>query len=912
MLLAVVPALTLRPVGTPAPSPARPSGLTAFGAGVCSGGKSPGTYNGSATILGGPLATPAAANVSVAMDYAYLFNYTTATGHTTFTCESGNASAVANAHGRFTINASIPATICNRVGCSTFTGPFGAPRFGVVPGPPAGYFLRSAVAGGTVGLSIVHALESVTVAPAGRWTVSVNAPSELRSQALAADGSPSPAQIRFEFSLAGDGWSFVAPAAGGNVSVIAAPGASIGTFTVRANGSYGGAALTAPPVSDELTAVATAIGDAGLAATSVDAGASVGVALNASGAAGYAYTAEVAPGLGAASESVACMTQPAPGGTVAIACAGPVRFATAGTAQPVVQLTNGYSSDAWRLASVEVADPLAITVTPTIVRAYANSSFQIQVAVAGGTGTAPFGPACVDPGDGVTVCAAGPSSAWSLTVAAPVVGDHEGRATVRDAGGSNVSLAFPTVVSARPALGALALTTSAPVAGSVDAVRGYLVGGAFPATFWWNLSSPATTVASGTVGAGGLLAANLSFSVPGPTNLTLTVADALGTVVASAAPIVVLPGPPDRLVFGTVGANRSAAGTAVPLALTATDLFGDAVGPFAAVVNLTVVGPVGSVGGAWVNGSFGATFLAGSGGFAQLPAAAWSRGALGIEFTATAAGRWAVLASAGAGTGPLTASAVLEVGADAAHLRLADPRVATPGARTNDTLYTVTDRFGNALAGGFLVVRAVFGPAVSIVQSRVEDADGISTVWVNYSAPNADAGAVYVESALGGAVLATLYVPAFAPPTVGSSVLVAVAAVAAIAVASFVVTLIRRRSRPGPAVVPVEAELERLAVGRAHVLARLARDGPLAADDLEEGCPAPRPTATEVADWLESLVTEGAVLRRRTPYGAWEYAAADPSPESTPAPLQIDLDPAALERALGRRDAEREDVPPPA
>lgn len=888
---------------TPSWAPAPSSALMPFSAGTCPGSPSSGTYNGSVAIVGGALASPTAANVSIAMAYAYLFNYTTSSGHTTFTCEVGHAGAVSDAGGRFSMTATLPATSCNRVGCSTFSGPFGTPTFGIAPTLPAGYFLKSAVDRASVELSIVHALESVTVTPAGRWTVSVNAPSALAATALAADGTASPVPVRFVFGLNGSGWSFPAPAIGGNASVVAAPGASIGTFTARASGTYGGAALTTPSVSVELTAVATAIDDAALAATSVDAGASVGVNLNGSGAAGDTYTAEVDPGLGAAWEPVPCTSASAPGGTVAVACSGHLTFAAAGTADPVAHLTNGYSSDSWRLAQVTVAAPLRVGVAPTPIRAYANTTIEVHVAVAAGTGTPPFGPACVDPGGGVSDCVTGPASSWTIAVPAPAVGEYVGRASVQDAGGANASADFPTIVSARPELGALAVTTSAPVAGSVDAVRAYLVGGSLPAAYWWNLSSPAATVASGTVGAAGLLSANLTFTVPGPAVLTLTVADALGTVVASPARLDVLPGPADRLAFDALWGNASSAGVSVPLTLTATDLFGDPVGPFAAEVNLTVVGPAGSAGGAWVNTSLGASFLDAEGGRAALPSSAWADGALALAFTTTTGGRWAVLASAGTASDPLTASAIVDVGADAEHLRLADPRVATPGARTNQTLYTVTDRFGNALAGGFLVVRAVFGPAVSVAQSRVEVADGISTVWVNYSAPNADAGAVYVESSLGGAVLATLYVPGFSAPAVAASVVAAVVAVGGIGAGCLAVALLRRRrAGTAAATAPVEAELERLAVGRAHVLARLGADGPLGTESLVEGCPGPRPTAREFDDWLEALVTEGAVVRRRSPYGAWEYALGDVPPPDAPIVLKVDLDPEALERALGRRD----------
>ncbi|MCI4350922.1 MAG: hypothetical protein L3K15_05360 [Thermoplasmata archaeon] len=885
--------------------PASPTGLALVGS-VCPGTLDPHAFAGTLAIVGGSLPATSVANVSVNLTYHYLYNDTTKGGGTTFTCRVGSVSGATGSDGRFTLNASLPADFCTSTTCATYTGPFGTLAFGTPPSPPAGYFHKVDRTGGSVALSFVEAQSAVTLAPAGRLTVSVDAATNVRASVVAADGSPSPAILEDGWQLTGAGWTFATPPTGANATVLATSNAGPGSLSLTVNGSFRGSPVSLPPVTLGLTAVATSIRDGNMFPTALDAGSAASVVINGGGAAGYAYTAWFSPGPGPGSVPLACTTNATPGGTVGILCQGRAIFPVRGTTVPVATLTNGFSEVSSTFSPVVVAAGLGFAVTPDPAGAYAGSLVSYDVSVAGGSGTAPFGPACLAFGDGATYCDRTPGPTWHLIIPAPPVGSWNGAASVADAGGANVSVPVVTTVVDRLSLSALLTPTNVVTAGDSVAVRAVLAGGLLPAEYWWNLSAPATTVAAGTVSADGLVAINVTPLLAGDLVLTLTIRDGLGTTVANATTFSVAPGPATRLSADAVTGNATAAGVPVAITLAALNVLGDRVTSFAAGVNVTVSGPSGVLGaGVGVTGAAGPVFTLGSGGHVALPSSAWHHGELNVTFTATIAGRWLVVFATAPGTaGSTTGGLVVDVAPDTDHLELSRPLVVTAGARTNATLYTIGDVFGNSLAAGYVVIQSLFGGELTIRHAPVLVDHGRSTVWVNYSAPSGSGGTVDVTSAAGEPLLPTLQVPAGLAPTLTPLAIGGLALLGAAVGATGATVVVVRRRRRGRGTAPAEVaegELERLAAGRARILTELENGRSLTLEELRAGLGLLDPTDGEIAEWVGSLVTEGSVRPHPTESGRTAFAAV---PYADPVAPRVELDPAALDRALESRDAD--------
>jgi hypothetical protein len=244
---------------------------------------------------------------------------------------------------------------------------------------------------------------------------------------------------------------------------------------------------------------------------------------------------------------------------------------------------------------------------------------------------------------------------------------------------------------------------------------------------------------------------------------------------------------------------------------------------------------------------------------------------------------------------------VLPVRADDRQPRLSDPEVLHNSSRSASTRYLIEDPYGNPILEGYVVVRSAFPGSVQNVDQPVVPGPSGSSVWVNFTAVGDGAGTVQVLSAYGLPLLAPRPVPAVSAGASGLTDLALLAGAVTLVVAATVLHL-RYRRRPERAPVDVgEAELERYAAGRAHVLTRLA-GGPVEAEADLSGAwsgPAPSPTPSEITEWLTTLIAEGTVLAQNGPDGRPEFLRAD----AAEVRAELELDDAALERALARRDA---------
>jgi hypothetical protein len=777
----------------------------------------------------------------------------------------------------------------------------------VTGGAARAYFLSSHLSGHVARLDWVAALNSVTTTPVGFGTYSVGAPVPVRANALDGAGNASVANVSYVWRLSGTDWSVNGSSDAATLDVADHGDASTATATVWVNGSFNGTPIALPAVSVYLSAVETASTGSSLSPGALDVGTAAAVTLNATGAFGYTYRATLSPGDGAAPLATTCSSVDGPGGVANVVCDFTLRYSEPGNPQPSAFVTNGYSPAEFAFPVVPVSSALSVLAGPDPDRAYLGDPVTVQVAAAARTGTAPYGPACLVSGDGRYFCDTAPGPDWTISVSYAYLGSYDATVTVADAAGTNLTVPLLVEIVDQPQITRLSLNRTVVARGGPVTASASVTGGAFPLDYWWNVSDPASTLASGEVDSDTIPPVSfVSGFIASNETVMLTVVDALGTVVANTTTLTI-ERPAVGVALRSPQTNGSTeAGSPLALSIVAVDASGSVVDGFAGAVTLALSSGCGPT---WVNDSAGP--VNGTSGTYALGAAAWSRVGLNVTVTPTEVGTCGVAAT----TPAFSAGTALAfpVDADAGHLHLVRPEVVRSHPGDNATLYTVLDRFGNPDPSGFLIVETRFGATLTEVDSAIRvGPGGAALVWVNYSSPG-PGGTLTVLGESGVAVLGPIAIPGLpassAVPTwawFGLGALLAVVSVVA-------VVRFRRRGAAAVEETPGDPDepLRRLAEGRAHVLARLREHDGADLDTIAAGFPGPPPDAAELAEWVGTLVTEGLVEPSVGTDGRPRFRLTNPEP--APSPPRVEVDTAALDAALAQRDRDAADeaAPPP-
>lgn len=910
LLTSVLLGISLGQIAPPTTTPALFHSQSVPGGVPCPGAELPHNYSGTVVVNGQPNGS------SVALSYSYAAVVTTnLTSGVVLSsvCSSENGTIYPGQNGSFALSIDpVPRTNCTIPDngsdgqCVSVEGPYELVSLAPSAPLPPGYFPSIVQNGTTFRVGLYSYLARLSLTPsAPTVTFSPGALDRFQANPWTGAGTPTPMVPQYDWTLDGVGWTFAAPPVGPFVNVTAAPGAGIGNLSVVGTLPVTGGTLTTPSVSVELLSVSTMIGSADLERTVMDVGQSATVEVNATGAAGYTYRATLQPGLGAPPTVTPCTASAAGSGGTALSCVASWNYTSVGIAQPVVTVSNGFSTATWQFPDVTVNPAPAVSISPATPAGYANATLPLVVQVASGTGTAPFQRACLVAGSGPIDCIDSAGPTWSFTPEFASPGRYSVSAWTVDGTGVNRSVNGTARIVA-PLSVSISSDASAASIGTPLGVSALVLGGDLPARIWWNASGGSGSATSPEVSVDGSVGSTFYPSAVGVLSVSVTVVDSLGTVVSTSEVWAVGPGTATSVVPDVLPATSSIR-TGMPLAIDwqALDAAGEAVYDFAPVseIRLALGGSVQNVAG-WVNASGLGPLPGPLPGWFDVPSAAWIGGSLNVTVTVSEAGPVDI---------GLIVTADLPGGADVVHvivlpnvdqLRLSDPVSSPSGARANDTLWQVTDRFGNPAPGASVVLVSSFdGVSERTVVPVLSEPDGATEVWVNVSAPNIFAGTVTVSDLAGDLLLAPIEVPGIAGPWTpflsGLALPIGVASGAGIGVVA-----LRRSRRIRRKVTDVagddESALQRLAEGRAKVEEIVRRAGSLDLAGIAVSWE-PAPAPPDLADWVASLLTDGTLDATFGGDGTARFCLS----AGQRAPDRVVLDVDAFERAERRRDEAR-------
>ncbi|HLN50626.1 MAG TPA: hypothetical protein VK455_00990 [Thermoplasmata archaeon] len=881
---------------------------TAFAtSGACAGSHLRPVYAGTLKVDGGPLPPNGTGGATIRFSYFVDVWVVDEPGGVvaSASCASLSGSVTTDAGGAFSFAPTTPRSYCtpvpNGTVCTDYSSAIGPLTPSLSEPPPDGYALSFDVTSDAADLALVWLLEDITLSPAGSTlTVAPGAPISLVASGWQGNGSATPLDPAYTWTLNGTGWALSTAPVGDRATIVSVPGATAGKLTVQAEATVNGTALSPPPRTIALDAVATTLAEAELNRTELDVGSNVSANVTVVGAAGYAYRAWLDPGLGLAAVQVPCGTTAYGPGTVLATCLANLTYTGPGIAQPAFNVTNGFSAAIGQFPSVMVDPAAALWVTPGFPTGYALSPLPVELIATAGSGILPFEEACLDPGSGAPLCTSAPGPSWTFDPVYASPGQYTASAWAVDSEGTNRSVSFVVTVVAPLAATSLDLETPNATVGANLSVSSTITGGDLPGRYWWNASTEDAPLESGELGADGQLWLSFVPSGTGSVTLTLTARDALGTVVRSALALTVGPASAVRLTeTGTPPASSVVVGGSVPLSWEALDGSDQPVPTFSTNASVVLAGPGSTAPVGWVNASTVGPLTGGGNGTFEVPGAAWVNGTLALTVEVLAAGPFSV-ELVGRGLPSAVPEIHILANPDTEHLRLYDPVVAVSGTRTNATYWQVEDRFANAVPGANVTIRYVWGSESSEENETASpESNGSTGVWVNFSAPGPEGGTVTVLDGAGKALLGPLTVPALAAAddlAVPYGVVGALLGIVALGAGVMLVALRRARRRaPGPS---DESELQRLAEGRAAIVEIVRRHGPVDLPEVESSWQPP-PAPPDLADWLASLVTDGTLGASVGPDGKARFCLA-PGPSAP----RVTLDTEAFDEALRLRDEE--------
>jgi hypothetical protein len=280
---------------------------------TCAGSALVGTYNGTVSIVGGPLSASAAVGLSLSYNYSIELEIS---NRTTGILVSSSCEPIANAtssgpNGSFSLHLAIPSSRCFLDECAQYTGPYGPLAFGLSAAAPSGYESIAQTNGTSVSLSLIAEFGEIGLDPGGSSRVlSPSAPGSFTAEPLTALGAPSPLSPAYHWNLTGTGWSFDGADQGTNVTVEALPDSTLGALSVTASVTVGSNRFSAGPDLVDLESVPTAFTGGDANRTDLDVGGLVSFSVEGTGAPGYTYSALVSPGLEQSSVEWPCTEGP--------------------------------------------------------------------------------------------------------------------------------------------------------------------------------------------------------------------------------------------------------------------------------------------------------------------------------------------------------------------------------------------------------------------------------------------------------------------------------------------------------------------------------------------------------------------------------------------------------------------------
>jgi hypothetical protein len=286
--------------------------------------------------------------------------------------------------------------------------------------------------------------------------------------------------------------------------------------------------------------------------------------------------------------------------------------------------------------------------------------------------------------------------------------------------------------------------------------------------------------------------------------------------------IVVTAGTATGLAVQVSNSSYSAVvGSNFSISLQARDTWGNPVLDFAEAFSIQLSGTGAQAGApAFINAS-GVPLAFSSNEMVVVPVSAWDNGTVELAFAQHLSGNvtYAFQGSLVPSTWPggTEGDAVsIEWTPDLNDMHLFSPRTVVLTHSENDTLWRISDRFGNSIPGGEVYVRGTWGSYSTSVTSPIFQGQSGSSVWVNITVYGTQGGSVDVVSMSGQALLPAIEIPpaqsatAVQGPSVISGYLAVLLVIAVLVSCVLLLYLwVRRDRRPEKPSEFTEEDLER-------------------------------------------------------------------------------------------------------